>query len=58
VSGSSTLSISDEERAQLLSITRARSLPTALTQRACIVLACEREPSNKAVAFDFGVGAT
>ena len=51
------LSIGDEERAQLLSMTRARSLPAALTQRARIVLACEREPSNKAVAADLGVGA-
>src|SRR5258707_14019782 len=53
----SALSISDEECAQLLSMTRARSLPAALTQRARIVLACEREPSNKAVAADLGVGA-
>src|SRR5260370_7784376 len=53
----SALSISEEECAQLLSMTRARSLPAALTQRARIVLACEREPSNKAVAADLGVGA-
>src|SRR5260221_10978386 len=38
-------------------MTRARSLPAALTQRERIVLACEREPSNKAVAADLGVGA-
>jgi putative transposase len=36
---------------------RARSPPSALTQRARIVLACEQEPSNKAVAADLGVGA-
>ncbi|HTV27541.1 MAG TPA: helix-turn-helix domain-containing protein, partial [Xanthobacteraceae bacterium] len=53
----SALSISDEERAALLSMARARSLPSALTQRAHIVLACEHEPSNKAVAADLGVGA-
>jgi hypothetical protein len=53
----SALSISEEERAQLLSILRARSLPSALTQRARIVLACEQEPSNKAVAADLDVGA-
>jgi putative transposase len=53
----SALSISDEGRAQLLSMTRARSLPAALTQRARIVLACEQEPSNKAVAADLGIGA-
>jgi putative transposase len=52
----SALSINDQERAQLLSMTRARSLPAALTQRARIVLACEREPSNKAVAADLGLG--
>src|SRR5260221_12513891 len=53
----SALSISEEERAKLLTRARARSLPAALTQRARIVLACEREPSNKAVATDLGVGA-
>jgi putative transposase len=52
----SALSINDEERAQLLSIARARSLPAALTQRARIVLACERKPSNKAVGAGLGVG--
>jgi putative transposase len=52
----SALSINDEERAHLLSVVRARSLPSALTQRARIVLACEQEPSNKAVAADLGVG--
>jgi putative transposase len=51
------LAVRDEERAQLLSIVRSRSLPAALTQRARIVLACEREPNNKAVGADLGVGA-
>ncbi len=53
----SALSINDEERTQLLSIVRSRSLPAALSQRARIVLACEREPSNKAVGAALGVGA-
>ena len=35
-----TLTISIDERAHLLSITRLRSLPAALTLRAKIVLAC------------------
>jgi putative transposase len=35
-----TLTISIDERAHLLSITRSRSLPAALTLRAKIVLAC------------------
>jgi putative transposase len=48
--------INDEGRAQLLSIVRARRLPSALTERARIVLACEKERSNKAVAADLGVG--
>jgi putative transposase len=51
------LSINDEERARLVSIARARSLPSALTQRARIVLACAQEPSNKAAAAALGVGA-
>ena len=44
------LSISSDERAHLVAITRSRSLPAALTLRAKIVLACEREPSNAVVA--------
>lgn len=53
----SALLINDEERAQLRSMARARSLPAALTQRARLILACEREPSNRAVGVDLGVGA-
>jgi putative transposase len=53
----SALSINEEERAQLLSIVRARRLPSALTQRARIILACEQDANNKAVAADLGVGA-
>jgi putative transposase len=38
-----TLTMSSDERTHLLAITRSRSLPAALTLRAKIVLACERE---------------
>ena len=48
------LRISSDERAHLVAITR--SLPAALTLRAKIVLACEREPSNAVVARQLGVG--
>ena len=51
------LTMSSDERAQLLAITRSRSLPAALTLRAKIVLACEREPSNAAVAARLYVAA-
>src|SRR5262249_57833667 len=51
-----TLMISSDERMQLMAITRSRSLPAALTLRAKIVLACEREPSNASVATRLGVG--
>src|SRR5262245_37648168 len=50
------LTISSDERTQLIAITRSRSLPAALTMRARIVLACEREPSNAVVATQLGVG--
>src|SRR5499427_8594423 len=50
------LTISSDERTQLTAITRSRSLPAALTLRAKIVLACEREPSNAVVATRLGVG--
>jgi putative transposase len=50
------LAISSDERRHLLVITRSRSLPAALTLRAKIVLACEREPSNAVVATRLGVG--
>ncbi|TYO66823.1 IS630 family transposase [Bradyrhizobium hipponense] len=50
------LTISSDEHAELTAITRSRSLPAALTLRAKIVLACEREPSNAAVATRLGVG--
>ena len=51
-----TLTMSSDERTHLLAITRSRSLPAALTLRAKIVLACEREPSNAVVATRLGVG--
>ena len=50
------LTISSDERTQLTAITRSRSLPVALTLRAKIVLACEREPNNAVVAARLGVG--
>jgi len=50
------LTMSNDERAHLLVIMRSRSLPAALTLRAKIVLACEREPSNAVVANQLGVG--
>jgi putative transposase len=48
--------MSGEERAHLLAMTRSRSMPSALTLRAKIVLACEPEPSNAVVATRLGVG--
>jgi putative transposase len=51
-----TLTISSDERAHLLAITRSRSLPAALTLRSKIVLACERESSNAVVSTRLGVG--
>jgi putative transposase len=48
--------MSSDERTQLLAMTRSRSLPAALTLRAKIVLACEREPSNAIVATQLGIG--
>ena len=50
------LTISSDERTHLSAITRSRSLPAALTLRAKIVLACEREPSNAIVATRLDVG--
>ena len=50
------LTISNDERSHLLSITRSRSLSAALTLRAKIVLACERESSNAVVAMQLSVG--
>ena len=50
------LVISADERAQLVSMARSRSLPAALALRARIVLACERHPSNRTVAGELGIG--
>jgi len=50
------LTISSDERAHLLAIARSRSLPAALTLRAKIVSACERESSNATAAPRLGVG--
>jgi len=44
------LTIDDMERATLSGIARSRSMPAALVLRAKIVLACEGEASNQAVA--------
>ena len=41
--GRPTLTMSSDERTHPLAITRSRPLPAALTLRAKIVLACERE---------------
>src|SRR3979409_894458 len=51
------LTMSSDERAHLLALPRSRSLPAALTLRAKIVLACEREPNNAVVATQLGVGS-
>ena len=42
--------------ARIFGFERSRSLPAALTLRAKIVLACEREPSNAVVATRLGIG--
>src|SRR5688572_9634891 len=49
----STLVLSEDERMQLESTMRSRSLPAALTQRAKIVLACAAGAANSSVAKRF-----
>ena len=49
------LTISDMERAQLSVINRSRSMPAALVLRAKIVLACECEANNQAVAANLNL---
>ena len=49
------LTISDMERAQLSVIARSRSMPAALVLRAKIVLACECEANNQAVAANLNL---
>ena len=44
------VSLNGEEKAQLLSITRSRSLPHGIVQRAQIVLACAAGEANSAIA--------
>jgi putative transposase len=44
------LVMTTQEREQLSSVVRSRSLPAALVLRAKIVLSCEREPNNRRVA--------
>ena len=45
-----SLTISDDEREQLMSFARSRSLPAGLSSRAKIVLASERGEANTAIA--------
>lgn len=49
------LEVTDDERKQLESIARSRSVPAALNQRAKIVLACAEGTSNSDVAQRFQV---
>ena len=49
--------LSEEAEAELTRISRSRSLPSSLVQRAQIVLACSVGASNTAVAARLGVGA-
>jgi putative transposase len=49
------LSLSEDERMQLTSLARSRSLPAGLVQRASLVLACADGVPNSAVAKRFGV---
>ena len=44
------ITLSDEERAQLLSLAKSRALPHGLVQRALIVLACAEGEPNSAIA--------
>ena len=49
------LELSDEQRSELASISRSRSLPNGLVERAKIVLACVEGTPNCAVAARMGV---
>ena len=49
------LELSDEQRFELASISRSRSLPNGLVERAKIVLACVEGTPNCAVAARMGV---
>ena len=49
------LVLSEDERMQLQSLARSRSLPAGLVQRANLVLACTEGAPNSAVAERFGV---
>src|SRR5919107_5681122 len=49
------LTLSEDERVQLQSLARSRSLPAGLVQRASLVLACADGAANSAVAERFGV---
>lgn len=50
-----SLEVSDDERKQLEGIARSRFIPSALNQRANIVLACASGASNSEVSDKYGV---
>ena len=49
------LELNDEQQSELTSISRSRSLPSSLVQRAKIILACAEGTSNVAVAARMGL---
>lgn len=51
----SELTLTDDERRQMESIAKSRSMPTSLTQRAKIVLACAGGETNSSVAHRFKI---
>ena len=51
----SPINLSDEEKNQLLSIARSRSLPHGVVQRAQIVLACAEGEPNTSIAQRMGL---
>lgn len=51
------LVLSEEEREQLQTMSRSRSLPAGLTQRAKLVLACAAGDTNQDVSQRHGVTA-
>ncbi|MCE0483556.1 MAG: helix-turn-helix domain-containing protein, partial [Methylacidiphilales bacterium] len=51
------LNITQEQQQELQAMVRSRSLPTGLTLRAKIVLACAKGQGTPAVAADLGISA-
>lgn len=49
------ITLSEDERAQLASMARSRSLPASLTLRARIVLACESQKPNSEIAEELRI---